>query len=206
MNTELLISFVIVTATLAFSPGPDNIFVLIQSATYGRKSGMAVVGGLMTGCLIHTSLVAFGLSAFIESNGQWYLGLKFFGAAYMLFLAYRVYQSRGNTTNVSTQHPKKNYTQLFRQGFIMNVLNPKVSIFFLAFFPAFLFSETLGFVLQFYVLGFLFILTSFTVFSLFVLLSGFFSKLFLNSPKRIKFLKYIQVGVFVVIALLILLG
>ena len=91
MNTELLISFVIVTATLAFSPGPDNIFALIQSATYGRKSGMAVVGGLMTGCLIHTSLVAFGLSAFIESNGQWYLGLKFFGAAYMLFLAYRVY-------------------------------------------------------------------------------------------------------------------
>ena len=206
MNTELLISFVIVTATLAFSPGPDNIFVLIQSATYGRKSGMAVVGGLMTGCLIHTSLVAFGLSAFIESNGQWYLGLKFFGAAYMLFLAYRVYQSRGNTTNVSKQHLKKNYTQLFRQGFIMNVLNPKVSIFFLAFFPAFLFSETLGFVLQFYVLGFLFILTSFTVFSLFVLLSGFFSKLFLNSPKRIKFLKYVQVGVFVVIALLILLG
>lgn len=206
MNTELLISFVIVTATLAFSPGPDNIFVLIQSATYGRKSGMAVVGGLMTGCLIHTSLVAFGLSAFIESNGQWYLGLKFFGAAYMLFLAYRVYQSRGNTTNVSTQQAKKNYTQLFRQGFIMNVLNPKVSIFFLAFFPAFLFSETLGFVLQFYVLGFLFILTSFSVFSLFVLLSGFFSKLFLNSPKRIKFLKYIQVGVFVVIALLILLG
>ena len=194
------------TATLAFSPGPDNIFVLIQSATYGRKSGMAVVGGLMTGCLIHTSLVAFGLSAFIESNGQWYLGLKFFGAAYMLFLAYRVYQSRGNTTNVSTQQAKKNYTQLFRQGFIMNVLNPKVSIFFLAFFPAFLFSETLGFVLQFYVLGFLFILTSFTVFSLFVLLSGFFSKLFLNSPKRIKFLKYIQIGVFVVIALLILLG
>ena len=206
MNTELLISFVIVTATLAFSPGPDNIFVLIQSATYGRKSGMAVVGGLMTGCLIHTSLVAFGLSAFIESNGQWYLGLKFFGAAYMLFLAYRVYQSRGNTTNVSTQQAKKNYTQLFRQGFIMNVLNPKVSIFFLAFFPAFLFSETLGFVLQFYVLGFLFILTSFSVFSLFVLLSGFFSKLFLNSPKRIKFLKYIQIGVFVVIALLILLG
>lgn len=194
------------TATLAFSPGPDNIFVLIQSATYGRKSGMAVVGGLMTGCLIHTSLVAFGLSAFIESNGQWYLGLKFFGAAYMLFLAYRVYQSRGNTTNVSTQHAKKNYTQLFRQGFIMNVLNPKVSIFFLAFFPAFLFSETLRFVLQFYVLGFLFILTSFSVFSLFVLLSGFFSKLFLNSPKRIKFLKYIQIGVFVVIALLILLG
>ena len=206
MNIEVLISFIIATATLAFSPGPDNIFVLIQSATYGKKSGFSVVCGLMTGCLIHTSLVAFGLSAFIESNGQWYLGLKFFGAAYMLFLAYRVYQSRGNTTNVSTQQAKKNYTQLFRQGFIMNVLNPKVSIFFLAFFPAFLFSETLGFVLQFYVLGFLFILTSFSVFSLFVLLSGFFSKLFLNSPKRIKFLKYIQIGVFVVIALLILLG
>ena len=83
----------IVTATLAFSPGPDNIFVLIQSATHGKKYGMAVVCGLMTGCLVHTSLVAFGLSSFIQANERLYLLLKFFGAAYMLFLAYKVYKS-----------------------------------------------------------------------------------------------------------------
>ena len=84
------------TALLAFSPGPDNIFVLIQSATIGKKTGMAVVLGLMTGCLIHTSLVAFGLSTFIQSNESLYFILKLFGAAYMLFLAIRIYKSELN--------------------------------------------------------------------------------------------------------------
>ena len=106
------------TATLVFSPGPDNIFVLIQSATYGRKSGMAVVGGLMTGCLIHTSLVAFGLSAFIESNGQWYLGLKFLARPICFFWPYRVYKSRGNTTNVSTQQAKKTILNYSDRGLL----------------------------------------------------------------------------------------
>ncbi len=206
MNTEILISFVIVTATLAFSPGPDNIFVLIQSATHGKKSGMAVVCGLMTGCLVHTSLVAFGLSSFIQANERLYLLLKFFGAAYMLFLAYKVYKSNQDLNEISSEVNKKTQIELFKQGFVMNVLNPKVSVFFLAFFPAFLFSETLGLVEQFYVLGFLFILTSFSVFSLFVILSGFFSKLFLNSPKKMKTLKRLQIGFFIGIAVVILRG
>jgi threonine/homoserine/homoserine lactone efflux protein len=93
----------VVTAGLAFSPGPDNIFVLIQSATHGKKTGMAVVMGLMTGCLIHTSLVAFGLSAFIQSNKSLYFILKLFGAAYMLFLAIRVHKS---DVNFNKDHKK----------------------------------------------------------------------------------------------------
>ena len=97
MNFEILISFVIATATLAFSPGPDNIFVLIQSATFGKKSGMAVVCGLMTGCLVHTSLVAFGLSSFLQINEKLYWIFKLFGAIYMLYLAVKVYKSQQNT-------------------------------------------------------------------------------------------------------------
>lgn len=194
------------TATLAFSPGPDNMFVLIQSAAYGRKSGMTVVAGLMSGCLIHTSLVAFGLSAFIQSNEKLYWILKVFGAAYMLFLAFKVYKSKPTETTLSAVSNPKNCIQLFKQGFIMNVLNPKVSIFFLAFFPAFIFSNSISFFKQFYVLGLLFVITSFVVFSTFVVLSGFFSKLFLNSPKKINLLKRLQVGFFVAIAVLILKG
>jgi threonine/homoserine/homoserine lactone efflux protein len=194
------------TATLAFSPGPDNIFVLIQSAAYGKTSGMAVVFGLMTGCLVHTTLVAFGLSAFIQSNEVFFLILKGFGAFYMIYLAVKVYQSKERFDALSIKVPPQNSVQLFRQGFIMNVLNPKVSIFFLAFFPAFLFSDSLTLFEQFYALGFLFIATSFIVFSLFVVLSEFFSKLFLDSPKKIKLLKRLQVGFFVGIALVILNG
>ncbi|MGC6525814.1 MAG: LysE family translocator [Flavobacteriaceae bacterium] len=206
MNIEVLISFIIATATLAFSPGPDNIFVLIQSATYGKKSGFAVVCGLMSGCLVHTSLVAFGLSAFIQANEKLYWILKVFGAAYLLFLAFKVYQSKQNLSPLTTEVSQKKFIQLFKQGFIMNVLNPKVSIFFLAFFPAFIFSDSMALFKQFYVLGFLFIITSFVVFSSFVILSGFFSKLFLDSPKKIKLLKRLQVGFFIGIAVLILRG
>ena len=206
MNIEVLISFIIATATLAFSPGPDNIFVLIQSATYGKKYGFAVVCGLMSGCLVHTSLVAFGLSAFIKANEKLYWILKVFGAAYMLFLAFKVYKSKQNLSPLTTEVSQKKIIQLFKQGLIMNVLNPKVSIFFLAFFPAFIFSDSISLFKQFYVLGFLFIITSFVVFSSFVILSGFFSKLFLNSSKKIKLLKRLQVGFFIGIAALILRG
>ncbi|MGB1369933.1 MAG: LysE family translocator [Flavobacteriaceae bacterium] len=206
LNIEVLISFIIATATLAFSPGPDNIFVLIQSATYGKKYGFAVVCGLMSGCLVHTSLVAFGLSAFIQANEKLYWILKVFGAAYMLFLAFKVYKSKQNLSPLTTEVSQKKIIQLFKQGFIMNVLNPKVSIFFLAFFPAFIFSDSMALFKQFYVLGFLFIITSFVVFSSFVILSGFFSKLFLDSPKKIKLLKRLQVGFFIGIAVLILRG
>jgi threonine/homoserine/homoserine lactone efflux protein len=193
LNFEILLSFVIATATLAFSPGPDNIFVLIQSAAYGKKSGMAVVCGLMSGCLIHTTLVAFGLSAFIQANDEIYLILK-------------VFKSKQSLSALSTVASSKDFIQLFKQGFIMNVLNPKVSIFFLAFFPAFIFSDSVPLFKQFYGLGFLFIITSFIVFSSFVFLSGFFSKLVFNSPKRIKLLNRLQSGFFVGIALVILKG
>ena len=165
-----------------------------------------MVCGLMSGCLVHTSLVAFGLSAFIKANEKLYWILKVFGAAYMLFLAFKVYKSKQNLSPLTTEVSQKKIIQLFKQGLIMNVLNPKVSIFFLAFFPAFIFSDTISLFKQFYVLGFLFIITSFVVFSSFVILSGFFSKLFLNSSKKIKLLKRLQVGFFIGIAALILRG
>lgn len=206
LNIEVLISFIIATATLAFSPGPDNIFVLIQSATHGKKSGFALVSGLMSGCFVHTSLVAFGLSAFIQANEKLYWILKVFGTAYMLFLAFKVYKSKQNFTKLTAEVSQKRFFQLYKQGFIMNVLNPKVSIFFLAFFPAFVFSDSISLFKQFYVLGFLFVLTSFVVFSSYVILSGFLSKLFFNSPKKIKLLKRLQAGFFIGIAVVILRG
>jgi threonine/homoserine/homoserine lactone efflux protein len=206
LDFQILISFVLATAVLAFSPGPDNIFVLVQSATHGKKTGMAVVLGLMTGCLIHTSLVAFGLSAFVQSNKSLYFILKLFGAAYMLNLAIRVYKSDLNFNKDHKKFKSDGFYELFKQGFTMNVLNPKVSVFFLAFFPAFLFSETMSLYKQFYILGFLFILTSFSVFSCYVFLSSYFSKLFLKSPQRQLLLKRLQIGFFIGIAVVILRG
>ena len=206
MDFQIIASFIIATTVLALSPGPDNVFVLIQSARYGKKSGMAVVVGLMSGCLIHTSVVAFGLSTFIESNENLYFILKIFGCSYMLFLAFKAHKSKGELNACKQKMPMSGLFKMFKHGFIMNVLNPKVSIFFLAFFPAFLFSKTIPLFTQFYILGFLFIIASFMVFSAYVILSNYFSKLFFKSYRRLLLLKRLQTGFFVGIAVAILIA
>lgn len=202
---EILISFILATATLACSPGPDNIFVLTQSIVNGKKYGLATVAGLMTGCLIHTTLVAFGVSELLKANAQLFFGIKLFGAGYMLYLAYMVYKSDASIIFSTENVPQKTTAELFKIGFTMNVLNPKVTIFFLAFFPQFLFSKTISTVVQFYVLGFLFIVTSLLIFSTIAILAGSISS-YLRKNKSIGyFLKWLQIVVFISIAIFILL-
>jgi threonine/homoserine/homoserine lactone efflux protein len=203
LNTELFISFIIATATLAISPGPDNIFVLIQSITYGKKQGMAIVCGLISGCIIHTTFVAFGLSTFIKSNAELLFVLKLLGAGYMLYLAYCVFTS-ATVINTNTQTKSKSLGALFKQGFIMNVINPKVSIFFMAFFPAFLYSETQSLVVQFYTLGFLFMTTSFLIFSVLVFFSSSVGSTLKSNTRFGVVLKWVQITVFLGIAIFIL--
>lgn len=202
---ETLISFVLATATLAFSPGPDNIFVLTQSIVNGRKYGLATVAGLMTGCIIHTTLVAFGVSEVIKQNPNLFFVIKLFGAAYLLYLAYQVYKSDAKIAFSIDNVEKKSTLELFKKGFWMNVLNPKVTIFFLAFFPQFLFSDTISTVVQFYVLGGLFILTSFIIFSTIAILAGTISESIKKNARIGVFLKWAQIIVFIGIAILILL-
>lgn len=202
---ETLISFVLATATLAFSPGPDNIFVLTQSIVNGKKYGLATVAGLMTGCIIHTTLVAFGVSEIIKQNPNLFFIIKLFGAGYLLYLAFQVYKSDAEIAFSTENVQKKSTIQLFKTGFWMNVLNPKVTIFFLAFFPQFLFSDSLSNVLQFYVLGGLFILTSFLIFSSIAILAGKISNYIKQHKKVGIYLKWAQIVVFIGIAMLILL-
>lgn len=205
MNYDILISFIIATAALAFSPGPDNIYVLLQSISHGKKFGLATVCGLISGCLVHTTLVAFGVSALIKENENLYFIIKLFGAAYLLYLAYKVFKSDGNLSINSNHVEKKSLLQLFKQGFLMNVLNPKVSLFFLALFPGFLFSSTLNEVTQFYVLGLLFMAVSFIIFSTIAILAGSISN-YIKQHKHIgNYLKWLQIIVFVGIAVFILL-
>ena len=206
MNYDILLAFSVATFVLSLSPGPDNIFVLIQSISNGKKQGLAVVAGLMSGCLVHTTLLAFGVSAVIKNNPTIFTGIKVFGAAYLLYLAIMVYKGGDAIAIEGESKNKKSLGALYKQGFIMNVLNPKVIIFFLAFFPGFLFSDTLSTVLQFYTLGFLFILVSSVVFSGIAILSGQISK-FLKTKKRTGFiLKWVQIIVFIGIAVYLFLG
>jgi threonine/homoserine/homoserine lactone efflux protein len=200
LNYELLFTFATATAALAISPGPDNIYVLTQSIANGRKYGLATVAGLISGCLVHTTFLAFGVSALLQVNERLYFIIKVFGALYLFYLAWQVFRTDSTLVLSEGSVPKKSEGELFRQGFIMNVLNPKVTIFFLAFFPGFLFSDSLGRVAQFYILGFLFMLVSAIIFSLIAILSGYISERLKKNTHIGAYLKWLQIIVFIAIA------
>ncbi|WP_299053250.1 LysE family translocator [uncultured Polaribacter sp.] len=202
---QTLISFAFATFFLAISPGPDNIFVLTQSIANGKKAGLLTVFGLMSGCLIHTTLIAFGVSVIIKENENIFIFIKILGASYLLYLAFKVYKSDAKLV-LSNQIVKKTTSiQLFKKGFIMNVLNPKVTLFFLALFPQFLFSSSIPTSVQFYVLGFIFILVSFIVFTSISLLAARVSTFIREKPSIGLYLKWTQIIVFTAIAFMILL-
>ena len=201
---EILLSFALATTALAISPGPDNMYVLTQSIVNGKKYGLATVYGLISGCIVHTTLLAFGVSIIIKESESLFFALKLFGAIYLIYLAYKVYKSDASIAFSEDNIAKKSTKKLFKQGFIMNVLNPKVSIFFLAFFPGFLFSDSLSTVIQFYVLGFIFMFVSLLIFSTIAILAGKIST-YIKSHKIIGlYLKWTQIIVFVAIAIFIL--
>jgi threonine/homoserine/homoserine lactone efflux protein len=200
---ESLISFSIATLFLALTPGPDNLYVISQSLTNGTKSGIATTIGLISGCIVHTTLLAFGVSAIIAASETIFYGLKIIGACYLLFLAYKVYRNNPHV-DLKNKVSKKTYLQLFKQGVIMNLVNPKILIFFLAFFPGFLWDEFQNTIYQFYVLGIVFMTISFLVFSSLAILAGYISTA-LNENKNISILlKWIQVIVFIGITIFIL--
>ena len=200
---ESLLSFSIATIALSISPGPDNIYVLTQSIVNGSKSGIATTAGLISGCIVHTTLIAFGISAIITASPSVFYGIKIAGAAYLIYLAFKIYRSDARI-NLDSSAPKKKYSQLFKTGVVMNLLNPKVMIFFLAFFPGFLWDPSEGTVSQFYILGITFMLVTFLTFSGVALLAGSISNYLLKHKKVGFYLKWLQIVVFVGIAVFIL--
>jgi len=204
VDYQTIFAFIATTAVLAFSPGPDNIYVLMQSITNGTKYGLATVIGLLSGCLVHTTFVALGISAALKSNDFVYLLIKILGVLYLLYLAYRVFKSEAKAIiNTPKKFPKKPLFSLYKQGFIMNLLNPKVSLFFLAFFPGFLFSDSMSITSQFFVLGFLFIITSMLVFSIIAILAGKIANYIQSHTKIGSLLKWAQILIFIGLAVFV---
>ena len=202
----ILISFAIASFFLALAPGPDNFFVLTFSAKYGRTLGVLFVLGLVCGCFIHTSLVAFGVSALIINNSLLLSILKYLSAIYLLFVAIKVYKSDNEIKDLKDSKYEVNKLKVFINGLLMNILNPKVLIFFLAFFPTFIFSDSISPVIQFYILGGIFMLITFIVFSFI----AFFSSLIYKNFKKYRFytelLKWLNISVLISIAIIILLS
>ena len=205
MNYEILISFIGASMLLTIMPGPDIIYVLVQSITNGKKAGLVTSLGLVTGIIIHTTLVAFGISILLKQSENLFFSIKLLGALYLIYLAFKAYASDSELI-LTLKTEKKSFINLFKQGFLMNVLNPKVSIFFLAFFPAFLYSTKQSVVIQFYVLGILFMIQAFIIFSIISILSSTFSTYLKSHPTFNSKIKWVKILVFIGIAFFILIS
>jgi len=168
MQLETLLIFLFSASILTLSPGPDIIYVFIKSSTEGKIAGIKTVFGLTTGLIFHTLLLVFGVSALINSNDYFFFILKVFGFIYFIFLAISTYNKNSKIDNKSFSSKND-----FTTGLMMNVLNPKVSIFFIAFFPNYIFHNSWSYELQFSILGLIFWLIANTIFLLVVLLSSF---------------------------------
>lgn len=179
---ESLIAFTIASALLALAPGPDNIFVLTQSALLGWKKGVLVTIGLCTGLIFHTFAVAFGVAAIFQASVLAFTILKTVGAAYLLYLAWQAFRASASRLDDGAEN-QLSAVKLYRRGIIMNITNPKVSIFFLAFLPQFTSPANGSVAVQVMMLGLIFILMTLLVFSGVAMAAGNLGRLLNRSPK-----------------------
>jgi len=168
---DTLTQFFLASIVLGLAPGPDNIYVLTQSAVQGRRAGVVVTLGLCTGLVLHTILVAGGVAALIATSAMLFMLLKLGGAGYLLYLAYQAFRAEGTAIGVGTRGAVA-YGYLYRRGVLMNISNPKVSIFFLAFLPQFVEADGAA-AQQMVVLGGVFILATLLVFNAIALAASY---------------------------------
>ena len=198
----MLISFIFFFFLLALSPGPDNLYLATLTVRSGKVAGFSFLIGLLSGCLIHTALLAFGLSQLIIINDLFFKIIKYLGVFYLLFLSYSSYKSDILIYNIEKKNDE--IQKIFIRGVLMNLLNPKVLLFFTMFFPNFIYSETFSFKFQILSLGMIFIVITFFVFVFIILFSNFvYKKLYSNDDFKI-YAKYFNILVLLFIALFIL--
>jgi threonine/homoserine/homoserine lactone efflux protein len=168
---ETLLPFFAASVLLAIAPGPDNIFVLAQSALRGRNAGLLVMLGLCTGLIVHSIAVALGVAVIFQTSAVAFSALKFIGAGYLMVLAWQAFRASASKLQ-AVRSPEAGLRKLYRRGIIMNITNPKVSIFFLAFLPQFADPLRGPISLQLLLLGGVFIIATILVFGSIALLAG----------------------------------
>lgn len=200
ISSETFITFFAASVLLGMAPGPDNIFVLTQSALRGRFAGIFVTLGLCTGLIVHTAAVALGVAAIFQASALAFTALKLIGAAYLLYLAWQAFRASASGIRMGEQSQLDSW-QLYRRGIIMNITNPKVSIFFLAFLPQFADPARGALTPQIALLGGLFIIATLLVFSSIAILAGSLGKWLTRSAKAEQIMNRIAGTVFAALAL-----
>ena len=203
--TEQLIPFFIASVGLTLSPGPDILYVLTLSITESKTKAVVFATGLVSGLIVHTALVAFGVAAIIKNNDIVFEIIKYFGAAYLIFLAVQVYRSNAQFSTGKQKGSQKTYLSAYKKGILMNILNPKVSLFFLAFLPGFIWNPDGIISVQLMILGFLFMLQAWIIFFGVAQIGGTININKLGSYSNL-IAKWLQIIILLGIALYLLIG
>jgi threonine/homoserine/homoserine lactone efflux protein len=198
-STETLMTFLSVSVLLALVPGPDNIFVLTQSALSGRKVGFAVTVGLCLGLVVHTAAVAFGVAAIVQSSALAFSLLKLTGAGYLAYLAVKAFRARPSDLE-NDDLGKGGLARMVGRGFIMNITNPKVLLFFLALLPQFV-EPGSSVAFQVLALGVVFMLVTLVVFGGVAAFSGTLGSFLKRSERAQVVLHRVAGAVFLGLAL-----
>lgn len=197
---ETTLIFVLASVALALAPGPDNIFVLTQSALHGRRAGILVTLGLCSGLLVHTAAVSLGVAVIFQKSVFAFNMLKIVGAIYLLYLAFQAFRA-GPEKFKDQKEISLSWYQLYLRGIIMNITNPKVVIFFLAFLPQFADPGISSVTIQMVSFGGLFILSTLLVFGAVAWAAGFLGEWLKNSNRVQMIMNRIAGTVFVGLAL-----
>ena len=198
--------FLAASILLTLAPGPDILYLLTKSLASGAKSGITLAAGLVSGIVFHTFLVMIGVAAIIQNSQLAMLALKIFGAGYLLFLAWKSFKAAKSGAQLSMKKAggENSFAAIYRRGVLMNVLNPKVLLFFLAFLPQFVNLSDESASAQIILLGVTFAAQAFIIFSAIAIGAGKVRKLLLQKKNLAQVLNFVEAAVLAIIAVTLL--
>ncbi|RFB89582.1 threonine transporter RhtB [Rhizobium leguminosarum bv. trifolii] len=204
-SLSTLLAFAAATLLLAATPGPDMTLSISRSLTQGKKAALFVVIGTSLGIVVHTMLVAFGISALITASPTAFLILKTGGAAYLFWLAVQAIRFGSKLTVAKVEEQKRTALSNISSGFWVNLRNPKVIIFFMTFLPQFVSAGDPAVTQKLLFLGLCFILFAMPVNAAVVLAADRLASWLQNNRKVLRGMDYTFAGVFSIFAAKILL-
>ena len=192
---------------LTVAPGPDNVLVVSLGLSRGRRPAVLAAWGMASGIVVHTTAAALGISAVLAASRVAFRVVQIVGAAYLAYLAWRLLRERGQGPDAQADRAPTGSWALYRRGFLMNVLNPKVALFFLAFLPQFVRTESAWPVwLQMVVLGLVFMAQAFVIFTAFGLFAGVLGETLTRRPWIQRAFDWLTAAVFLGLAVALAVG
>jgi RhtB (resistance to homoserine/threonine) family protein len=201
MGIENLWTFILTALIFIMTPGMDTVFILNTALSQGKKAGFYASLGINTGILVHTLFAALGLSLLIAKSVTAFLTIKYLGALYLVYLGISKMREKGSSFDfeavVETKSAQKNFTS----GIITNVLNPKVALFFISFFPQFIHINALNNPQPYLILGVLYAFMGVIWFSFLSIFASFISVKLGNSSKTGSWVNTLSGLVFILMGL-----